>query len=132
VRQDSLKTNQVSTNRSLLGALVRGHRLQSGLTQEQLAERAGLSERTIRNLEGGQVRRPYPATFESLAEALELSSEQRAALVAAARAATPGLYPVRTTPCLLPPSVADFTGRGADRPTGPGVGRPDHRADEPA
>jgi tetratricopeptide (TPR) repeat protein/transcriptional regulator with XRE-family HTH domain len=93
------------------GTLLRAHRTRLPLTQEELAERAGLSERTLRNLEGGQVRRPHPDTIRRLAEALELAGQQRGEFEAAARGVTPGLGPEGTAPSLLPPSVTDFTGR---------------------
>jgi transcriptional regulator with XRE-family HTH domain len=55
------------------GRLLRAHRMRLPLTQEQLAERAGLSERTLRNLEAGRISRPYPDTIRRLADALELT-----------------------------------------------------------
>jgi len=61
------------------GALLRGHRRAAGLTQEALAERAGLSRRGIQHLEAGD-ERPYPATLEALAAALALAPEDRARL----------------------------------------------------
>jgi DNA-binding XRE family transcriptional regulator len=41
-------------DKASFGMLLRAHRTRLGLTQEELAERAGLSERTLRNLEGGR------------------------------------------------------------------------------
>jgi hypothetical protein len=76
-----------------------------------LAERAGLSERTLRNLEGGRIHRPYPDTIRRLADALELTGRHRDQFEAAARGATLGLRPEGMVPSLLPPSVTDFTGR---------------------
>ena len=52
---------------SCFAALVRGHRDQVGLTQEELAERAGLSVRAIRNLENGRTARPQWSTVRLLA-----------------------------------------------------------------
>ncbi len=40
------------------GRLLREHRRRALLSQERLAERAGLSVRTVRDLERGAVRRP--------------------------------------------------------------------------
>jgi tetratricopeptide (TPR) repeat protein/transcriptional regulator with XRE-family HTH domain len=94
-----------------LGGLVRAHRARLGLTQEELAERAELSERTLRNLEGGRIRRPYPDTIRRLADALQLTDRHRDQLEATARGITAELGSEGTGPSLLPPSVTDFTGR---------------------
>ncbi|MFL6185960.1 MAG: helix-turn-helix domain-containing protein [Actinomycetes bacterium] len=96
------------------GRLLRAHRMRLPLTQEGLAERAGLSERTLRNLEAGRISRPYPDTIRRLADALELTGRHRHQLEAAARGVGPGLGPEGAVPCLLPPSVTDFTGREAE------------------
>src|SRR5215471_11274676 len=71
--------------RGSFGALVRECRHQAFLSQEQLAERAELSERTVRNLEAQRVRSPRPDTVRLLADALELSGPERAGWFAAAR-----------------------------------------------
>ncbi|MFN8678177.1 MAG: tetratricopeptide repeat protein [Thermomicrobiales bacterium] len=86
-----------------LGALLRQHRLLAGLTQEALAERAGLSPRGVQLLERGLRTSPRAETLRLLADALDLDAPARAALIAAthpALAATPapaapGLRPVR-------------------------------------
>jgi predicted ATPase/DNA-binding XRE family transcriptional regulator len=57
----------------------------AGLTQEQLAERAGLSARSIRNLERGAPHVPRIETARLLAQALNLSTEEQATFIAAAR-----------------------------------------------
>ncbi|MEV6876567.1 tetratricopeptide repeat protein [Amycolatopsis sp. NPDC051128] len=49
---------------------LRERRVLAGLTQAQLAERAGLSLRAVRNAELGSVRRPRPETARRLREAL--------------------------------------------------------------
>ncbi|HEX5442036.1 MAG TPA: AAA family ATPase [Ktedonobacterales bacterium] len=67
------------------GALLRRYRTLAGLTQEQLAERAGLSARAITALERGVNRAPQRETFRLLADALGLGVEERTALEAAAR-----------------------------------------------
>jgi len=67
------------------GGLLRRHRLAAALSQEALAERAGLSDRGISNLERGLRRRPHLTTVALLADALALSPRDRAAFVAAAR-----------------------------------------------
>ena len=68
------------------GPLLRRFRIEAGLTQEQLAERAQLSARGLGYLEHG-VRHPYPETLRRLADALALAPEQHAAFMDAARAA---------------------------------------------
>src|SRR5262245_66151089 len=55
---------------SYFGELLRRFRIESGLTQEDLAERAGLSARGVQDLERGVRRSPYPATTRPLAGAL--------------------------------------------------------------
>ena len=67
------------------GALLRGFRLAAGLSQEALAERAGMSARGISDLERGIHRAPYKQTLDLLLDALELDREQRAQMAAAAR-----------------------------------------------
>src|SRR5215218_1009595 len=78
------------------GAVLRRHRLTAGLSQEALAERAGLSVRGLSDLERGARHAPYPATVARLADALSLEAYARAALVALARRAetpAPSLVP---------------------------------------
>ena len=67
------------------GVLLRRHRLAAGLTQMALAGRAELSTRGLAFLERG-ARRPYPDTVRRLAEALELTGDERAAFMAASHA----------------------------------------------
>src|SRR6266511_3305538 len=69
--------------RGSFGALLRGYRISAGLTQEALADRAGLSARGIADLERGARRFPHFHTLRRLAEALELAPDDRVALVAA-------------------------------------------------
>jgi tetratricopeptide (TPR) repeat protein/transcriptional regulator with XRE-family HTH domain len=64
------------------GAALRRLRERVGLTQEQLAERAGLSTRAIRGLERGERLHPYPHTIRALASALGLSVEEQTKLTA--------------------------------------------------
>src|SRR5215208_555685 len=66
------------------GARLRQLREAAGLTQEELARRAGLTRNAISALERGERRRPYPHTVRTLADALGLSEEERATLLAVA------------------------------------------------
>src|SRR6185503_4435277 len=52
------------------GAQLRRLRLAAHLSQEQLAEQAGLSRRGIQDLERGARRLPHPSTVQRLARAL--------------------------------------------------------------
>ena len=70
-----------------LGDLLRCHRTAATLSQEQLAERAGLSVRAISDLERGVHRAPRLESVRMLADALSLSNTDRAVLLAAARPA---------------------------------------------
>jgi predicted ATPase/DNA-binding XRE family transcriptional regulator len=95
----------------VFGYLLRQHRNAAGLTQEDLAERAGLSVDTISLLERGEHRRPHRYTMQSLADALGLSQPERirfetAARMPALRADTHG-----TRPTDLPSPLAPFIGR---------------------
>jgi transcriptional regulator with XRE-family HTH domain len=69
------------------GALLQAFRHRAYLSQEQLAARAELSERTVRNLEAGRVRSPRTTTVRLLADALELAEPERKSWLAAAREA---------------------------------------------
>jgi tetratricopeptide (TPR) repeat protein/transcriptional regulator with XRE-family HTH domain len=65
------------------GALLKRERLARGLTQETLAEHAGLSSRAISDLERGINRAPRKETLRLLADALQLAPDERAQLEAA-------------------------------------------------
>jgi predicted ATPase/DNA-binding XRE family transcriptional regulator len=54
----------------------------AGLTQEELAWRAGLSAKAISMLERGERKHPYPHTVRSLVDALKLSEKERSLLLA--------------------------------------------------
>ena len=63
--------------------LLQQYRAKAGLSQEELAERGGLSRRAISDLERAARRAPYPVTVRRLAEGLGLNETDRAALLAA-------------------------------------------------
>jgi tetratricopeptide (TPR) repeat protein len=113
------------------GARLRAWRFSVGLSQGQLADLCGLSERAIRNLERGRARSPHPDSVRRLADALDLSGPARAEFIAAARQhrlpqaayATAGERlagkggPVGVggaVPRQLPPAVPAFTGRSSE------------------
>ena len=89
------------------GTRLRRLREAAGLTQEHLAERAGLSANAIGALERGERRRPYPHTLLALADALGLSPTERTALadtVALADRAAASLPPDPAAALPTPPT----------------------------
>jgi tetratricopeptide (TPR) repeat protein/DNA-binding XRE family transcriptional regulator len=110
------------------GEWLKKQRVGAGLTQEDLAERSGVSVRAIADLERGRTRRPYPSSVRALAQALGLPEAAGAELVARYRAgsdadggASPGGNTANTAsggkatvPRQLPSGVAHFAGRGAE------------------
>src|SRR5262249_9230484 len=64
--------------------LLKRYRLTAGLTQEELAARAGLSAQAVSTLERGTRRAPRRATIDLLATSLALAPHERAALELAA------------------------------------------------
>ena len=107
--------------RADFGTLLRRYRLAAGLTQEALAERAGVSLDGISALERGYRRSPQRDTLALLAGALALSDEQgRAFEAAAARPAFPRrreeasvtVGPWANSPfASLPLALSSFVGR---------------------
>lgn len=89
------------------GRLLRRLRLTAGLTQESLAERAQLSERAVRALEGGNGRRPRLQTVRLLATALGIDDPTQARMLNAARPEiAPAVGPPpRSAPAKLLPSL---------------------------
>jgi transcriptional regulator with XRE-family HTH domain len=76
-----------------LGRLLRRLRRAAGLTQEELAERAGISARTVSDAERGLRDRVYRDTATRIAVALGMGPVERAAFEAAARGRNPGSGP---------------------------------------
>jgi predicted ATPase/transcriptional regulator with XRE-family HTH domain len=108
------------------GADLRRLRTSAGLTQDALAERAGVGVRTIQDLEGG-THRPLARTLQRIADALTLTGEQRVRFEAAAkpvprrrnviplgprlRAVPSDPTPARPGPRGLPIPLTSFIGR---------------------
>lgn len=103
------------------GSLLRGLRAAAGLTQEEIAQRSGLSVRAVGGLERGTVRRPQRKTVGLLATALDLSAADARALSEAARrvpsaaaAASAAAAETESEPRIprqLPAAPQHFTGR---------------------
>jgi tetratricopeptide (TPR) repeat protein/transcriptional regulator with XRE-family HTH domain len=100
----------------MFGAQVRALRQQSGMSQEELAARTGVSVRGIRNLEAGRTGRPRPGTVRLLADAFELAGPERdrfcqSALEDTDQQRAGEAPPRRPVPAQLPADVAGFVGR---------------------
>jgi predicted ATPase/transcriptional regulator with XRE-family HTH domain len=94
------------------GESLRRYRVAIGLTQEQLAERAGLSARGISDLERGVNRTPRRDTLGLLMDALQLSADERATLVASVRRRGPPSS--RAGPYPIPAPLTPLLGRERD------------------
>ncbi|MEV8376602.1 tetratricopeptide repeat protein [Kribbella sp. NPDC056861] len=90
-------------------------RLQAGLTQEELAERAGLSVRSISDIERGLVARPRKHSLSAIADSLGLTTAARDRFIAhyRPRGQAPALETPAPGPAQLPPDVGTFTGRSS-------------------
>jgi len=107
------------------GGLLRQLRAEAGLTQEELAEAAGLSPRSVSDLERGINRTARKDTAELLAGALGITEPARTLFVGAARGRTPaaGVLPAMrrqaqaTSPAMaggvhgFPAALTSFIGR---------------------
>ena len=88
------------------GALLRRCRTAAGLTQEELAERAGLSRRGVNDLERGARLHPRRDTVALLADALGLAGEDRSTFLSAARHPLPRAASVSAPTPAAPGSLA--------------------------
>ena len=93
--------------------VLRRNRLRAKLTQEELAARAAIGVRTVRDLERGRASRPQRTTVELLAAALGLSGADRDAFLAAARGQAAD-EPLPPTSFLQIPPTAELIGRDDD------------------
>jgi predicted ATPase len=99
------ETNYLSTTGNV-GTLLRRFRVAAGLTQEVLAERAGLGIRSVQGFESGE-RWPRRETVQRLLDALRLADSDRALVEAAAQ----------------PLPRLRFSDRASDRPDDRGASR---------
>lgn len=96
----------MNTEEPSFGVLLKQYRQAAGLTQEALAERAGLSARAISDLERGVNRTPRQDTLDLLAQALRLPPRKRALLVALTH---PTLDPAAALESpMRPPRICQF------------------------
>jgi predicted ATPase/transcriptional regulator with XRE-family HTH domain len=98
------------------GTRLRRLREAAGLSQEQLAERAGLTAQAVGALERGDRRRPYPQTVRALFDALGLRDTERADLIALlprrgedTEAASPSRLSANTSASVASTEGAPFT-----------------------
>jgi predicted ATPase/DNA-binding XRE family transcriptional regulator len=101
------------------GDLLRHYRELAGLTQEELAEKAGLTAKAIGALERGERRQPYPATVHALAQALKLCEADYAALLAARTRRAPEMpapppHAPAPMPSTMPAQLTPLIGRAAE------------------
>jgi transcriptional regulator with XRE-family HTH domain len=118
------------------GTLLRQYRAASGLSQEELADKSGLSARAVANMERGRTARPHRRSVQLLAEALGLPEYDWLRLDRASRVPDtgPAANPVQpqatavadvpesrpqppgaiAVPRQLPAAVRHFTGRTAE------------------
>ncbi|EME62753.1 ATP-binding protein [Amycolatopsis decaplanina] len=112
-------------DKTAFGDFLRFYRLRVPMTQEELAERTGISVRSISDMERGRVRTPQRRTAELLVEGLGLTGKEAGDFADLARS---GRRPVlaREEPvpveaphpvliAALPPSLTELTGRKAEQ-----------------
>src|SRR5579859_3626098 len=101
----------MSDQQTSFGILLKRYRMAAGLTQEALATRAGLSARTIADLERGINRIPRHDTFELLMTTLDLTVQQRALFVATVRPEMTATVNGSRRPSLIPLPPTPLFGR---------------------
>ena len=97
------------------GEQLRRYRLSERLTQAALAEKAGLSERAVSDLERG-LKLPQRATIQLLIEALDLSAERATEFERLARTRSPSAAAAWSEPDKhnLPAALTTFVGRSEE------------------
>jgi transcriptional regulator with XRE-family HTH domain len=100
------------------GTLLLRYRSAANLTQDELAERAGLSVQAISLLERGRRRTPRTRTVEALASTLRLDARQRQEFIAAAQRSAASGAPVRgpgsSRTGMAPDPTEHFVGRAGE------------------
>ena len=103
---------------SSFGQLLRRLRNQAGMTQEELAERASISARSVSDLERGTTLTTRKDTARLLADALRLTGSVREAFEDAARGRSPAagfsVGGVAGAMRTMPRDIAAFTGRAVE------------------
>ncbi|WP_051770028.1 ATP-binding protein [Lentzea albidocapillata] len=109
------------------GDFLRFYRLRASLTQEELAERTGVSVRAISDMERGRARGPQRRTVELLAGGLTLTDDEAVEFAGLAQAGRrsappddkpePPETPLAGTACALPPVLTELTGRQQEQRT---------------
>src|SRR5690349_9633380 len=89
----------------IFGQRVRQHRKELDLTQEDFAQRVGISTETVSKIERGE-RRPSRHVAERMAQVLELAAGDRAAFVRAARVLLSDTPEPSQAPAFAPPLAA--------------------------
>ncbi|MFK4837219.1 helix-turn-helix domain-containing protein [Microbacterium sp. ZW T2_14] len=97
-----------------LQELLRQHRRDADLTLEGLAERSGVSDRTISDIERGISLGPRRGTMLALADALKLHADERERFLASARAGRKPAAPDARSVDIEPHRLVDFTGRESE------------------
>jgi transcriptional regulator with XRE-family HTH domain/tetratricopeptide (TPR) repeat protein len=104
----------------MLGDLVHEHRLRLGLTQAELAERTGVSLRSIRSIETGRTTLPRATTVRLLATAFGLTGREwqefcqiRVSQIRVSQIRVTGRAEPEVRSCQLPPDLPDYTGNQA-------------------
>jgi len=100
------------------GRLLRSLRFAAGLTQEELARKAGVSVRAISDMETGRTCQPHISSVRLLADGIGLSGIDRELFIRAASGAgdrlNAGLAADAAVPRQLPAAAPGFTGRAAE------------------
>lgn len=94
----------------MFGEVVRAHRRRLGLTQEELAEAAGVNVRTIGKIEANRIITPRPATVRLLADAFGLRGHDRDQFCATAVTAVSGPASLATDQSAPTQPLADVAG----------------------